>query len=97
MEKIMLSEQDIINSVCLFHAKSKNRNPEEVEVELMYDDLAGYTAEAYIDGQMEFYNTVNLIMAIRLYIDEVLNRDSKSCRITLDLLDEEGIIAYLEW
>lgn len=97
MEKITLSEQDVINAICLFHAKFKNRQPEEVEVELMYDDLSGYTAEASIDGQIEYYNTVNFIMAIRLFIDEMLNRDSKSCRITLHLTDDEGIIAKLEW
>lgn len=97
MEKIVLSEQDIINSVCIFHGKFKNRRPEEVEVELLYDDASGYTAEAYVDGEMELYNTVNLIFAIRYYIEEYLNRDSKSCRITLHLTDDEGIIANLEW
>lgn len=97
MEKITLSEQDIVDAVCLFHAKFKQVNPEEVEVELLYDDLKGFTAEAYVNGEMEPYNTVNLITAIRLYIEEQLQQDPMSARIVLDLHDEEGIIAQIEW
>ncbi|MEL3961348.1 YxcD family protein [Lysinibacillus endophyticus] len=97
MEKLILSEQEIVNALCLFHAKFKNVQPQDVEVELMYDDDAGFTAEAYVNGQMDLYNTVNFITAIRLYIDEQLNRDSMSARIVLDLHDEEGIIANVEF
>lgn len=97
MEKITLLEQEVINALCLFHAKFKNVEPQAVEVELMYDDASGFTAEAYVNGQMDFYNTVNFITAIRLYIDEQLNRDSISARIVLDLHDDEGIIANIEW
>ncbi|WP_425609174.1 DUF2653 family protein [Ureibacillus aquaedulcis] len=92
-----LSEQEIINAICYFHAKFKQVKPTDVEVELMYDDAAGYTAEAYVNGQMEFYNTVNFITAIRLYIEEVVNRDAISARIMLELHEDEGIIAKIEW
>lgn len=97
MEKITLSEQELINALCLFHAKFKHVQPTEVEVELMYDDKAGYSAEAYVNGQVEFYNTVHLITAIRLFIEEQLLRDSMSARIVFDLHDEACIIAYIEW
>ena len=97
MEKIILSEQEVINALCYFHAKFKHVQPTDVEVELMYDDAAGFTVEAYVNGQMDFYNTVNFITAIRLYLDEQLNKDSLSARILLDLHDDEGIIAKIEW
>ncbi|RUL52158.1 YxcD family protein [Lysinibacillus antri] len=97
MEKIILSEQEVINALCIFHAKFKRVQPQDVEIELMYDDAAGFTAEAYVNGQMDVYNTVNFITAIRLYIDEQLRRDSIAARIVLDLHDEEGIIAKIEW
>ncbi|MCM3388369.1 YxcD family protein [Ureibacillus chungkukjangi] len=97
MEKITLSEQEVINALCYFHAKFKKVQPTDVEVELMYDDMAGFTAEAYLNGQMDFYNTVNFITAIRLYLDEKLNRDSISARIMLELHDDAGIIANIEW
>ncbi|KYG91904.1 YxcD family protein [Metasolibacillus sp. FSL H7-0170] len=97
MEQLTLFEQDLINAICLFHARFKNTQPENVEVELMYDDLAGYTAEAYVNGQMELYNSVNFVTALRLYIDEELQRDSISARITLDIDEEEGMIANVSW
>ena len=97
MEKITLLEQDLINAVCLFHAKYKNVSPQEIEVELMYDDLAGYSAEAFYNGQLDVYNSVNFITAIRLYIDEQLGRDSMAARIALDIDDEEGMIANIEF
>lgn len=97
MEQLTIFEQEIINALCLFHARFKNVQPEEVEVELMYDDAAGFTAEAHVNGQVELYNTVNFVTALRLYIDEQLQRDSMSARIVLDLHDEEGIIAKVSW
>ncbi len=57
----------------------------------------GFTAEASVNGQLDVYNTAHLIAAIRVYIDEQLNRDSMSARIMLDLHDDEGIIANIEW
>jgi hypothetical protein len=97
VEKLTLLEQDLINAVCFFHAKYKNVTPQEIEVELMYDDVAGYSAEAFYNGQLDVYNSVNFITAIRLYIDEQLGRDSMSARITLDIHDEEGMIANIEF
>ncbi|SOC37280.1 YxcD family protein [Ureibacillus acetophenoni] len=97
MEKITLSEQDVVNAVCLFHAKFRQVSPAEVEVELMYDDENGFAAEASVHGQNDYYKTANLIAALRLYIDEQLNKDSMSARILLDLHDDEGIIANIEW
>lgn len=97
MDRIKLLEQDLINAICLFHAKFKNVAPDAVEVELMYDDVAGYSAEAFYNGQLDVYNTVNFITALRLYIDEQLGRDSMAARITLDIDDEQGMIANVEF
>ena len=97
MEKLILQEQDLINAVCLFHAKFKETQPENVEVELCYDDEVGYTAEAYYNGAMDKYKQAHFITAIRLYIDEQLNKDSMAARITLDIDDELGMIANVEW
>ena len=97
MDRMTLLEQDLINAICLFHAKFKNVTPDAVEVELMYDDVAGYSAEAFYNGQLDVYNTVNFITALRLYIDEQLGRDSMAARITLDIDDEQGMIANVEF
>ena len=97
MEKLILEEQDLINAVCLFHAKFKQTQPENVEVELCYDDEVGYTAEAYYNGAMDEYKQAHFITAIRLYIDKQLNKDSMAARINLDIDDDLGMIANIEW
>ena len=97
MEKITLFEQDLVNALCEFHSRFRNVNPADVEVELMYDDETGYGAEADVNGQVDTYNQVNFITAIRLFIDENLQRDSMAARIQLDIDDEHGMVAYLEF
>ena len=96
MKKMILEEQDLINAVCYFHAKFKQTQPENVEVELCYDDETGYTTEAYYNGVMDEYKQAHFITAIRLYIDEQLHEDSMAARITLDIDDELGMIANIE-
>jgi len=94
MEKLILSEQDIINALCVYIARKKQIKPEEVEIELMYDDDYGYSAEAYTGGRKQVLITANIIEAIRLWLDEFLNRDPYAgIRLILD--DEEGIIAEI--
>ena len=97
MEKLMLQEDHLIDAVCLFHAKFKNIQPTEVEVELGYDDDEGYTADAYVGTEVTHYATAHFIAAIRLYIDNQLNKDSMSARIQFDIDDELGMIAHLEF
>ena len=99
MEKLTLQEDQLIDAVCLFHAKFKNIEPTQVEVELGFDDEtdAGYTADAYVGSDVTHYATSHFIAAIRLYIDNQLNRDSMSARIQLDIDDELGMIAFIEF
>ncbi|ETT87907.1 DUF2653 family protein [Viridibacillus sp. FSL R5-0477] len=95
MEQIIIPEQDIINAICLFQARNKNVMPEDVEVELAYDDDEGFSAESFIRGQVEAISEAGLIAAVRLWISEFLNRDPFASGIELVLDDEEGIIAVV--
>lgn len=90
----MISEQDIINAVCVYISRKKHVKPEEVEVELMYDDDYGFSAEAFVEGRKQVLITVNLIEALRIWLEEFLHRDPYS-GIELVLDDEEGIIAVV--
>ncbi|PLR75421.1 DUF2653 domain-containing protein [Bacillus sp. V3-13] len=94
MEKLILSEQEIINAICVYISRKKKVKPEDVEVELMYDDDYGFSAEAFVDCRKQVLITGNLIEAIRLWLDEFLNRDPYA-GIKLVLDDEEGIIAQI--
>lgn len=97
MEQVTLFEQDLVNAICRFHARYKNVQPADVTVELTYDDATGYGAEAEVAGQTDYFNTPTFIAAIRLYIDEVLQRNASSAGIELDIDDEEGMIARLRF
>ncbi|KAA9028381.1 YxcD family protein [Niallia endozanthoxylica] len=94
MEKLIISEQDIVNALCVYISRKRQIKPEEVEIELMYDDDYGFSAEAYANGRKQILVTINIIEALRLWLDEFLNRDPYS-GIELVLDDEEGIIAVI--
>ncbi|MCM3602952.1 YxcD family protein [Robertmurraya korlensis] len=94
MEKLIISEQDIINAVCVYTARKKQIHPEAVEVELMYDDDYGFSAEVFVDDRKQVLITANLIEALRLWLDEYLGRDPYA-PIKLHLDDNEGILAYI--
>ncbi|MEC2075229.1 YxcD family protein [Metabacillus fastidiosus] len=95
MEKITLSEQDIINALCLHIAFKRQITPQEVEIELMYDDDYGFSAESYVNDRKQVLITANIIEAIRFFLDTEMSIDPFSARIELVLDDEEGIIAYI--
>ncbi|PLT29758.1 YxcD family protein [Peribacillus deserti] len=95
MEKLIISEQDIINAVCVYISRKKQIQPEEVEVELLYDDDYGFSAEVYTGGRKQVLITANLIEALRLWLEEYMNRDPYA-GITLVLDDEAGIIAEIK-
>lgn len=63
--------------------------PEEVEVELMYDD--GFSAESWANGRKQVLITANIIEALRLWLDEHLNLDPFSSAIEPKLDEHEGI------
>lgn len=94
MATLILSEQEIINAVCVYIGLKKQVKPEEVEVELMYDDDYGFSAEAYVNDRKQVLIMANLIEAIRLWLGEFLNRDPYA-GIKLVLDDEEGILAHI--
>lgn len=94
MAKLVISEQDVINAVCVYTARKRQIKPELVEVELMYDDDYGFSAEVFVDDRKQVLITANLIEALRLWLDEYLGRDPYA-PIKLHLDDDEGIIAFI--
>lgn len=94
MEKLILSEQEIVNSVCVFIASKIDIKPQEVEVELMYDDDKGFSAEAYVGRRSQVITTAIIIEAIRYWLEHYKDHNPYA-GIKLILDDEEGIIAYI--
>jgi len=94
MEKLILSEQDIVNAICVYTSRKEQVQPEEVEVDLIYDDETGFTAEASIHKRMQVFETPNIIEALRLWLDEYVNQDPFS-GIKLEFDEDAGIIAHV--
>nr|WP_039042870.1 DUF2653 family protein [Sporosarcina sp. ZBG7A] len=95
MAELMIEEQDIINAICLHQAKNKSVTPEQVEVELFYDDDEGFYAEASVNGMTVNMNTFDMTQALRLWIEEQLHQDPYATGIKFLLDDERGIVASL--
>ncbi|MBD7986255.1 DUF2653 family protein [Sporosarcina sp. Sa2YVA2] len=91
----IISEQDIINAICIEQAHSHTVQPEDVEVELLYDDEYGFSAEAHIGSQVYVLSTFEMIQAIRFWIEHVLHEDPYAAGLKLLLDREEGIIAAM--
>ncbi|CAM3167728.1 YxcD family protein [Sporolactobacillus spathodeae] len=96
MEEIILSEQEIINAVCLHIATKKELRPEDIQVELLYDDEYGYSAEVYARGRKQVLVEANLIEAIRFWLDQEMQVDPFAVALRLALDPEQGIIVHCQ-
>ncbi|GEN82529.1 hypothetical protein SLU01_08410 [Sporosarcina luteola] len=97
MAELIMSEQDIVNAICIDQAwKNEDLLPENVEVELIYDDDEGFSAEVEIPNQNYVLGSFDMIQSIRFYIKEVLQQDPYAASIKLLLDREEGIIASIQ-
>ncbi|HEX6593798.1 MAG TPA: DUF2653 family protein [Bacillota bacterium] len=96
MGQFVISEQDIVNALCMDVSRKHNVQPEEVTVELIYDDEAQppFSAEATIDRLTFDVQMSDIIAALRLWIDDILNEDPYA-GIQLKLDDDEGVIAVV--
>ncbi|MBY0599018.1 YxcD family protein [Bacillus bingmayongensis] len=93
METIKISEQELINALCVYIAEKRQVEPEAVLVELMYDDDYGFSAEVEVNGREQILIQANLIEALRLWLDKEYNVNPFAARLQLELDDEEGITA----
>ncbi|MCI0764973.1 YxcD family protein [Bacillus sp. TL12] len=93
METIKISEQELINALCVYIAEKRQVGPEEVLTELMYDDDYGFSAEVEVNGRKQILIQANLIEALRLWLDREYNVNPFAVRLQLELDDKEGIIA----
>ncbi|PGZ96101.1 hypothetical protein COE51_17765 [Bacillus pseudomycoides] len=94
METIKISEQELINALCVYIAQKRQVAPEQVLVELMYDDDYSFSAEVEVNGRKQILIQANLIEALRLWLDMEYHINSFAARLQLELHDEEGIIAW---
>ncbi|GAA4860838.1 YxcD family protein [Paenibacillus vulneris] len=83
-----LSEQDIINAICVHFAERKQIQPNQVEVELMFDDDYGFSAEVFSEGRSQIIIAANILEAIERYLLTQMNIRVFRDQIQLKLEDE---------
>lgn len=95
MAPLIISEQDIINAICLFMSHEKEIEPDEIEVELIYDDEAEieYSAEIVFQHKTEEISTAKIIAAIRLWLNLFTDVDGVSAGLKLHFSEDDGVYA----
>lgn len=83
-----LSEQDIINAICIHFGERKQIQPSQVEVELMFDDDYGFSAEVFAEGRSQIIVAANMLEAIERYLLTQMNIRVFRDQIHLKLEDE---------
>lgn len=97
MESLIITEQNIINALCIYLSHKKNVEVNEIEVELYYDDEEAdlFIAEAFVNDQQVLVPVIEMIAALRLWIDLYEEVDSTAAGINLDFNDTAGIHAVI--
>jgi len=83
-----LSEDAIVNAICLSVARRKMIQPTQVEVQMMWDEEYGFSAEATAAGRSQILIQATILEAIEQYMNQVHNVRVFRDQITLVLEDE---------
>ena len=83
-----LSEQEIINALCLHMAERKQIAPTQVEVQLHWDEDHGFSADVRAAGREQILIEANMLEAIERYVLKEYQMRIYRSQITLDLDDE---------
>lgn len=68
MSRMVLSMDEIINAICIHIAGRNDISPTEVQVELSWEEDAGYSAEVWAKSRSQFLSESQMIEAIIRYV-----------------------------
>lgn len=83
-----LSMDEIVNAVCLNMAERHEVPVTSIEVELLYDEEQGFSAEVWIQGRSRFIIEANIKEAIMRYMLTEYNQRVYPSQIQLDVEEE---------
>jgi Protein of unknown function (DUF2653) len=84
-----LSGQEIVNALCIHIAQRKVIKPEQVDVELMWDDDYGFSAEAFVGERNQILIEGTILEAIEQYMFSEYNTRVFRDQIQLLVVDED--------
>lgn len=91
---LVLTMDEIVNAICLHIAERKQIRPQDVQVELFWDEDTGYSAEVWAEGRSQYLVESNMIEAIMRYLYSEYNIRAYREQISLDL--DEEITAHVD-
>lgn len=92
-----LSQQELINAICLHEAARRQIRPTDVEVELLWDEDHGYSAQIFIAGRSQYLVEANMLEAIMRYMYTEHGQRVFRDQIRLDIDDDANeMVAYIE-
>ncbi|MBO9610912.1 MAG: DUF2653 family protein [Paenibacillaceae bacterium] len=83
-----LTEQEIVNAVCMHIASRKGLRPDQVDVQLMWDEELGFSAEATAEGRSQFLIEATMLEALERYLLTTYDKRVFRSQIELDVEDE---------
>ncbi|XID94402.1 DUF2653 family protein [Paenibacillaceae bacterium WGS1546] len=83
-----ITMDEIVNAVCLNMAERHEVPVESVQVELLYDEDNGFSAEVWVQGRSRFLIEANLKEAIMRYVLNEYGQRVFPSQIELDVEDE---------
>jgi len=94
--ELLFNEQDVVDSVCVFTAAKEGTNPENVDVNLVFEPSYGFSASANVGGRARNLNEQDLVDAIVVYLRDYHNFYPDQLRVELLYKEHEGIIASIQ-
>lgn len=91
--ELLLNEQDVVDSVCVFTAEKEYTNPENIDVDLAFHPSYGFSAMALVSGRKKNLDEQDLIDAIAVYLRDYHNFDPHRLLVELSFSENDGVTA----
>jgi hypothetical protein len=79
---------EIVNAVCLNLAERHDVPVESIQVELLYEEDQGFSAEVWVEGRSRILIEANLKESIMRYVETQYGQRIYPSQIELDVEDE---------
>lgn len=86
-----LNEQNIVDAICIHMAERKHLQPSQIEVEMLWDEDYGFSAEIHFQGRNQVLIEANILEAIERYL--FTQHQMRVFRRQIQLRLEDEIIA----
>jgi hypothetical protein len=93
--QIHFSEQDVVDACCVYVGSRHRHRPEDVQVDLQYNQGEGFAADAKAGWTNIHLNEQDMIDAVATYLAEYHNFQPDRLTIDLQFPEESRIEAYI--